>query len=65
MNGRQARRLKPGDRVQQWGDEKGTVTRTHHAGEESGISSDGVTIRWDCGVIAIRYMNELDAVRKI
>jgi hypothetical protein len=62
---KQARRLKPGDRVQQWGDEKGTVTRTHRAGDEPGISCDGVTIRWDCGVVAIRYFTELDAVRKI
>jgi hypothetical protein len=63
MTEQQARRLRPGDRVR-WYGENGTVTRVHKAGEERGISSDGVTIRWDDGLSAIRYLNELDTTER-
>ena len=63
MTEQQARRLRPGDRVR-WCGEKGTVTRVHKAGEERGISCDGVTIRWDDGLTAIRYLSELDTTER-
>jgi hypothetical protein len=39
-------------------------TPVHTASEERGICCDGVTIRWDDGLTAIRYLSELDTTER-